>query len=134
MGGARTVAMGGNFKAGFTSSAFTAFASSSEKLDFMSKPGQITAAGVIGGMSSELAGGKFRDGFINGAMGHGLNGLLTEGMQNGHKEQSFWERAKNYFGEHVRVGWVGSFRVKGVIGGTIDAGCLLYTSPSPRDS
>lgn len=79
LGGFMTMAQGGKFGAGFLSGGFgSAFGGKVGKWltnarDLPKFIGTTIAGGISGGVGSRLAGGKFWDGFRNGAISAGLN-------------------------------------------------------------
>lgn len=85
LGGFMSAAQGGKFGAGFLSGGFgSAFGGKVGKWlqnarDFPKFIGTTIAGGISGGVGSRIAGGKFWDGFRNGAISAGLNHGLHEG-------------------------------------------------------
>ncbi|BDD00155.1 RHS repeat-associated core domain-containing protein [Persicobacter psychrovividus] len=80
VGGVMNLAQGGEYIHGFASGAMGSAASSAiggikvnPKNIYWQKAGLIAAGGLVGGVSSEIAGGEFADGFRNGLISSGLN-------------------------------------------------------------
>ena len=93
---------GGKFGAGFLSGGFgSAFGGKVGKWlqnarDFPKFIGTTIAGGISGGVGSRIAGGKFWDGFRNGAISAGLNHGVHDALQS-FKEARYFKKQKEAY-------------------------------------
>lgn len=86
LGGFSSAASGGDFLSGMASGALGSLAAAgtgallNNANEFWDATGTIASGSIMGGVSSEISGGKFWDGFRNGAISSGLNHAAHKAM------------------------------------------------------